>query len=365
MGNQENKQLSSSKKVLIILGYGELGGSEKQALYLAENLLIRGHKVRMLNLGSRGLCNELFDSIGVPNKNIVLSAPRNKMELLSKLARLYFTILPIRPQIIIPFTRDPNVYANTLKPYIPFARVVWNQRDEGIGLEKTRLEKLALKRADQIISNSTAGGDYLVANYGIKKEKITIIKNGVRSSEMKTEPSSFTVGMVANLHVNKDFETLLKAWKIFMNNPGATGAQLLIAGRDDGLLPALLESVQQLGIQNSVKFCGQVKDISSFLNKLSVGVHSSRAEGCSNAVLEMMSYGLTVIANQIKSNVEVLGSGYEFYFPRGDAEKLAGFMMHLQQNPGLAAATGRQNKERAEKMFSVKAMVDQYETILE
>lgn len=350
--------------MLIILGYGELGGSEKQALYLAESLSLKGHRVRMLNLGSRGLCNELFDRINVPNKSIKLAVARNKIGLLANLAKLYFTILPLRPHTIIPFTRDPNVYANTLKPFIPFTRVLWNQRDEGIGLGKSKLEKTALHRTDQIISNSTAGRDFLVTHYGIKKEKITIITNGVQPPGSQTIPTSFTVGMVANLHSNKDFDTLLKAWKIFKDSNAADNAQLLIAGRNDGLLPALLGLAEKLGIRESVSFSGQVKDIGGFLNKLSIGVHSSRAEGCSNAILELMSQGLSVIANDIPANVEVLGAGYKFLFPSGDAEKLAELMLQLYRCPELAAETGRQNLARVKNRFSVETMVNNYETML-
>ncbi|HEX2631147.1 MAG TPA: glycosyltransferase family 4 protein, partial [Chitinophagaceae bacterium] len=331
------------KNILIILGYGELGGAERQAIHLAEGLSSKGYKVSVLNFGSKGRANQLLDEKGIRNKNIILSFAPGRTGLLKDLAKLYFTILRSRAAAIIPFTRDPNVYTNALKLLLPFTRIFWNQRDAGIGLSNTRLERFAIKRSRYIISNSIAGKDFLEKNYSIQPGRIAIIVNGVRLPEENSSTTVFNVGMIANLHAHKDFETLLKGWHLFKKNDVDPAAKLFIAGRNDGLLPQLTSLVTELGITDSVIFAGQQNNIDAFIKTLYAGVHSSRQEGCSNAILEMMSHGIPVVANKIPGNIGVLGDEYELYFPTGDAEKLADVLLDLYKSPGKANSIGKAN----------------------
>ena len=52
-------------------------------------------------------------------------------------------------------------------------------------------------------------------------------------------------------------------------------------------------------------------------------VHMSRIEGGANVVIEAVSSQVPVLASRIDGNVGLLGSGYEGYFPVGDAPALA------------------------------------------
>lgn len=352
------------KNILIVLGYGELGGAERQAIYLAERLLAKGYKVSVLNFGPKGLCNRLLDEKGIRNQNIILTLSSGRKSWLKDLKKLYFTILKLRPATIIPFTRNPNVYTNALKPLLPFTRIFWNQRDAGIELENSYLERFAIKRSRRIISNSITGRDFLEEKYSIQPGRISIIVNGVKLIEESDQPAGFNVGMIANLHSHKDFETLLKGWSIFKRKDIDGAAKLFIAGRNDGLLPQLTSLTQDLGIADSVEFCGQQDNIDEFIKKLSVGVHSSRHEGCPNAVLEMMSHGIPVAANDIPGNVGVLGNEYDLYFPTGNAERLAAILLDLYQFPAKASSIGKANRARVREKFSVDTMVHSYENLL-
>ena len=52
-------------------------------------------------------------------------------------------------------------------------------------------------------------------------------------------------------------------------------------------------------------------------------VHPSRIEGGANVVVEAVRSGVPVLASRIDGNVGLLGSGYDGYFPVGDAGALA------------------------------------------
>src|SRR5688572_31459963 len=203
------------KHILIIIGSGELGGAERQAIYLAEELTVIGYRVTVLNFGRKGLTNSMLDERHISNRNIHLRLTAGKRARFLDLWKLYFTILKLRPSVIIPFTQKPNVYANALKPLLPITRVIWNQRDEGRDGGNTYLERFALKRADHIISNSESGKSFLEGHYRVKTGSVKLIKNGIRVPGKKKTFPGFNAGMIGNLHIHKDFETLLRGWSLF------------------------------------------------------------------------------------------------------------------------------------------------------
>ena len=163
------------KKILILLGYGELGGAERQAIYLAEGLIKKGYRVQVICFGAKGLCNDILDQKKISNKNILLQVGESRLARIKNLVAVYRTIISIRPALVIPFTINPNVHANSLKPLMPFTRTIWNQRDAGVGAQKSRIEKFALKKATHVIANSVSGKDFLVNHFNLDSSRIRII----------------------------------------------------------------------------------------------------------------------------------------------------------------------------------------------
>jgi len=75
-------------------------------------------------------------------------------------------------------------------------------------------------------------------------------------------------------------------------------------------------------------------------------VQPSEAEGLSIALLEAMSYGLPVLASDIRENREALGKNGVF-FENKNHQDLALKIKGLLSDSEFIAATGRDNKERA------------------
>ena len=353
-------------RILIIIGYGELGGAERQAIYLAEGLKNKGYKVFVLNFGNKGRSNEILDQKKVANDNITLRLTYNKRDIIKDLTKLYFKILSFLPNTIFPFTRNPNVYVNALCPFLPFTKTFWNQREEGRGIYQNKLEKFAIRNTHQFISNSTIGADFLNKTFHVPREKITIIYNGVEVQKKDHNINEkLNVGMIGNLHAYKDYHTLLKGWHFFKRqNPGIE-LQLFIAGRNDGLLDSLNQIAEELHISDSVKFVGQVETIREFIRSLTIGIHSSLHEGCPNAVLEMMSHGLPVVASNIPGNIDALGSDYPLFFEAGNADDLAKQFSCLVNSRSCWEEIGNRNQERIKEHFTVPNMINQYENLLQ
>lgn len=76
-------------------------------------------------------------------------------------------------------------------------------------------------------------------------------------------------------------------------------------------------------------------------------VHPSRMEGGAHVVIEAIRSGTPVLASRIDGNVGLLGTGYDGYFPAGDAAALARLLRRARDEPDMLAHLRRQCDVRA------------------
>ena len=106
---------------------------------------------------------------------------------------------------------------------------------------------------------------------------------------------------------------------------------------------------------------GARDDVAQALRSFDAFVLPSLAEGISNTILEAMASGLPVIATRVGGNAELVDDGTTgTLVPSADAEALAQAMLRYARDPELARAQGRAGRARAERLFSLDAMVAQY-----
>ena len=86
---------------------------------------------------------------------------------------------------------------------------------------------------------------------------------------------------------------------------------LVLAGAPLFTFSDVKRLAEETGVSETVRFPGQVKDISGLLHACDIGVLISKHEGLPNAVLEYMAAGLPVIATDLPGNREALGNNAE------------------------------------------------------
>lgn len=209
--------------------------------------------------------------------------------------------------------------------------------------------------------------------FKVKSEQIRVIYNGVEHLDIQTDISkwhmelqadrhAFLACMVANLHYGKDHVVLLKAWRKVKDQLEHANRQvvLVLAGRFDSMDKSLRTLAQHLGLNEDVRFLGQVKDVFGLLKAVDVGILTSPyedGEGCPNAVLEYMASGLPVIGSDISGIRDLVDvSGYPFLVPIGDVDILADRIVQLALNPELRIKLGEANRQRAIEEFSIHRM---------
>jgi glycosyltransferase involved in cell wall biosynthesis len=174
------------------------------------------------------------------------------------------------------------------------------------------------------------------------------------------EPDLPWVGNLAALVPHKDHDTLVAA--AFIAARKRPDLRFLIAG-DGPLAVPLKEQVERMGLAGTVRLLGRVADAPSFLRSLDVLAHSSWGEGMGSVLLEAGACRIPVAATTAGGIPEVVEHGRTgLLVPPRDPEALAGAVLRLVEDPGLAAALATAGFARLGR-FSLTAMADQMEKI--
>ena len=352
------------QRVIFVLGNLELGGAERQALMLARHLAQQEQaSVEVWGFNKSGPVVDICEEHGIGWR--VTPCHTNHLESIRAVA---LSLGDARPDVLLPYTWIPNVVCGFVWKSTGARLCVWNQRDEGLFVPKTTWERWAVQRTPRFISNSHAGARFLMEKLNVYGAKVRVVQNGIEQSlpqsdrntwrkRLEIDDTTFVACMVANLHTNKDHETLLKAWRTVMTKLDQHGrdAVLVLAGRHDGAYESLVTLTRDLEIERGVRFAGAVKDVAGLLTAVDAGVFSSRSEGCPNGVLECMAVGLPVAATDIEGVREVLGPS-ALLARVGDVDALSDTILKLAADPSMCAIVGAQNRQRIIEKFDARCM---------
>jgi glycosyltransferase involved in cell wall biosynthesis len=262
--------------------------------------------------------------------------------------------------------------------------VVTSRRALGTHQDRNRIwvvsDRIANWLSDFVVTNSKAVAADTVSRDHVKMRKLRSIYNGIDiapiaaaaprrdvvRADMGLVPEAIVIVCIANLIAYKGHEDLLSAFAAVSNHGLVSNRpmMLLLAGEDRGIGENLARRASDLGILDKVRFLGGRRDIPNILAAADMGVLPSHEEGFSNALLEMLSAGIPVVATDVGGNGEAL-AGMEgcSLVPPSDPIALASAVRNivagLPERPERSVLRVAQIKSR----FSVGAMVDQYEKL--
>ena len=170
--------------------------------------------------------------------------------------------------------------------------------------------------------------------------------------------------MAARFARQKDHGTLINALAL-LRSRGQTPA-LELAGTGSARLQRQTQAlVARLGLQQQVRFLGNVADLPQRLANAQVFVLSTRWEGMPLALVEAMAAGCACIGTDVVGVREVIEHGITgLLVPPDDAAALADAMLTLRQNPALAQQLGCAARERALSTYGREHMWQRYRALL-
>jgi glycosyltransferase involved in cell wall biosynthesis len=215
-----------------------------------------------------------------------------------------------------------------------------------------------------IVANSKAG---LRAN---KIRRGYVLYNGIdkrfdkeiytNQDQIKSATNKLTFISVANLVPYKDYVTVFKSLSR-LRQDGKDFSYYVVG---DGPMRNELETAVGLyGLRDCVTFLGVVADPENYLAKSDVFIHSSRGEGCPNAILEAMHMGLPIVATDTGGTPEILGDNAILYQYR-DVDALYQALLKLTENEELRTKMGDESYSIARQRFTVRRMISDYERLI-
>jgi glycosyltransferase involved in cell wall biosynthesis len=362
----------------LVLGQTSVGGTERQVVRLASELRDRGHDVSVVVINDNGPLSADLDRAGVRWESVGFTGigvsrfkwlpSRNSLRGLGRIIRFNWRRWRRESRVDVSHAFLDGAIA--LSPFLSPRRRGLPRRVAGIrGFRDSNrlvapLFERTIAKVDAVVCNAPHLAREMVEEFGVPSSRVRMIPNGVDipegCSDVSVSPPRGV--LVANFHAYKGYDDLLDAL-VLVRVPltvhlCGTGA----------LREEMRERAAALGVAERVVFVEPPADVTAELSEAQFGVHPSRTEGLSNAVLEQIAAGLPVVACDVGGNPLLVEDGVNgFLVPPGDVEALAHALTVVASDGALRERMSLASKARAE-LFSwekcVEAHIDLYTDLL-
>ena len=170
--------------------------------------------------------------------------------------------------------------------------------------------------------------------------------------------------MASRFARQKDHETLIRAMAL-LKEQGLTPTLYLAGGGKKRLEQKARALTQQLGLQDSIQFLGNVSDLPQRLGSVQIFVLSTHWEGMPLALVEGMAAGCACVVSDVIGAREVIEPSITgLRSLESDSQSLALALHQLLSNPFLAKKLGLAAREFAAAHYGREHMWHQYQQLL-
>lgn len=197
--------------------------------------------------------------------------------------------------------------------------------------------------------------DSIVEEYGISKDKIPVIFNGIDLTKCQVKEDNYNIeDNFKILHIGRFSEQknhmgLLVAFADFHSR--YPESELWLVG--DGELRARAEEyVRENGLESSVKFLGLCDTVYSLLNEADMFILPSNFEGVPLTLIEAMGTGLPIVATPVGGVPDMLTDGESAILCDNDVSAISGAIETFYLSAEKRAQCGQAAKESSVRFSS-------------
>lgn len=369
-------------KVLEVIATLGVGGAEALVGDLSTELARRGTDVKLFLLagvrGERGrLIQQQTESQGVQ----VVGTNNRKAASARNLARLGGIMRRWRPDIVHCHLYSSEVAVATarLLPWVPMPIMVRTLHStEMVGTRSEYVRRALHGKFDYTVACSRAVEAAYRRFWGAGDlSSLTTIHNGREFSPIKTNNAlkdrqrrdlnlparAFIVAHIGGFR-GTDLESGQKGQDILLRGFAAAtrddvNAMLVIAG-DGPLRPDAEKLSRSLGVQDRVRFLGDVANPWNVLHAADMFAFPSRQEGLPLALLEAAAAGLPIVATDIPE-IRAIGRNLNWrLFAVDDADGLAAGLKHVRANMASLLHVARSEAEVVRQENSIERCASGY-----
>jgi glycosyltransferase involved in cell wall biosynthesis len=141
--------------------------------------------------------------------------------------------------------------------------------------------------------------------------------------------------------------------------------KFFIAGEGE-LKGDLIKQRADSGLESQITFLGFRNDVPRLLSAFDIFVLPSIFEGLPVALIEAMAAGKPIVTTDVDGNCEVIGDNEAgIAVESRDPVGLSAALIRMIEDPELRERMGRTGEKRAEELFSLKAMIANYQELYE
>lgn len=374
--------MNKSRNILIAIPSFTFGGAENHGFVIAKVLKSMGYEPCMFSFSKRTDAIAMFEEEGISYlqyDNPILIDDAWYIKIYKAIQFIRF----LRKQafhIVISKDFIANINFGLVWKYSKIKQFYWGQSGSSYNPNIAKLEKKAVSSCQNFICNSAWVKKAFIEHYLLqhKASQMHVIHNAVFErpiqetreqwrTKLQIEHDAIVMTMTANFFPEKDFETLLNAFKKLINIHADTKLYLLLAGNAPGASPEKLRIKAlafDLKLQNEVKFIDATPDVFGLYAASDVGVLSTLSEGFSNSLLEYMWCGLPIVATDIPPNCEALPQeSHSFLFEPKNVDDCVKKLSMFVNNATLRNDVRNVNKEYARKNFTLKNFIEKYKNV--
>ncbi len=340
------------KTVNIVMGSLERGGTEKFAVNFSNYLITKGFQVNLVLL-KKTHCRDNFE---------LLHQDVDVKEIISPIACLFIPFYFFRFRRYLALGSEMTLGLHGLGN---IATLFLSRRKYGVIVTSLRRELPSVKKSPLIffmILISFWHSHITLVNSSFLSSKLSKLKlnprfhpNGILPTQFQVKsvinPDVFTIFTIANLRPEKNLQMVLKVAERLKGAP----IRFLIAG--SGNLQETLEREIRSKKLN-VDLLGYVSDVNMYFSMSDLYLQTSISEGSPNAILEAMAFGLPVVASDIPSSREIMGSS-KTLFELSDIEGAVGLIWEIYSNPELRESLSKQNMSIISNSFDQNTIFNQ------
>ncbi len=330
------------------------GGAERLVLQYAEEFSSRDCSVHVMSSVGDGALRPLFEST---NAELIVGSREKHGGRWGVWKFLKKELQRIQPDIVHTHLMGGDMIGYLWKRISP--QTIWISTAHNVEFHTLWIKRFAwkifLKKVDVVIAVSDAVASYSHEEFGVPKEKIQTIYNGVEIGKWKKiptkkiDPRTPVFATIGRLEEQKGHIFALRALAELQSLPW-----IYHVYGDGSLLSMLQYTAQALGIANRIVWHGNQSDMASALKEIDVVVQPSLWEGMSLVVLESMAAGRTVIASTAAGAGIIEHGRTGFLFETGNTKELVRTFKDVLENPTDVTRIAKQARTYAEKNFDMK-----------
>lgn len=337
------------------------GGTERVAVTLSNEFILKGHNVNILLTSS----NDAYSPYNLDSKVAVYSAiERNKNGFFSRCKRIRKIIMSTKPDVVIGFLPHVCIYLwhSLRRTKIKF---IVSERNDPSQMRK--IYKILLKHIFRKADGTVFQNNDSLKWYFKKPHKLTtIILNPVYLNEERycVQKKTNNIIYVGRLLEQKNVPMLLNSYKKFAEIYNNTTLKIYGEGN---LRSELVEQCKMLDIYDKVLFCGndvnwQKKEIDARMFVL-----PSKREGMPNALEEALCLGIPSVSTDCPSGgARILMEmfGVENLLSKINNDDLCAKMIDCYSGPFLDKKVVEENRLKLSKENITNKWLDFIEKVI-